>query len=59
MAQPGFFIFGGDYMDNGMALYDEPVMTIKQVSDALGVDSETIRVWIRKLYPGLIWDRAE
>ena len=41
-------------MDNGMALYDDPRMTIKQVAEALGVDSETIRVWIRKLYPGLM-----
>jgi len=38
---------------NEMSLYGDRRMTVREVSDALGVSEQTIRYWIRKEFPGM------
>lgn len=44
-------------MDNGMALYDEPRMTVREVAEALGYEPRTIQLKVKELFPNLVEER--
>lgn len=43
-----------DFVSKGLSKNGDKRMTVREVAEALNVDPETIKVWVRKLYPEII-----